>query len=285
MDCLNRTVEELRVPSYAEVASRKPRPSELTPSHTIIVSSKDQQQTAQQVLEQVQGGVNVRELGIGVQRLRKAKHQKVVVSCTSRKGAEVLGRRITEAYKDLVVEDAARRLPQVIIRDVMAADSDADIIASLKGQNPGIYEGLDPQEGVKVRFRMRTRNPLQCHVVLEATPKLWRRLMSAKRLHIGWLRCRVEEKSPLVQCGKCLAYGHTKAICRADVPAALCSHCATPGHNARDCPKKTAAPPSPPACANCLREKQGSTDHHAFSDACPVRTKWEAIARASVSYC
>lgn len=288
-DQVDLLIKTMGSDTYADKVRRSPLKTASEPtaqsSHTLIISSRDKLKTSQQVLEQVTGKVDARKLGVGVERLRTAKNQKVVLSCSTKGGAKKMERAIQEVAPDLVVADAARRLPQIKLKDVMASITDDQIEESIRRQNSRICDGLDKQEGAKVRYRLKARNPLQCHVILEVTPALFGRLVEAGKLCVGWQRCWVEERTPLVQCGKCLGFAHTRGTCKAELASSVCAYCAKPGHESRVCPDRAASPPRPPVCANCAKEKMDRVDHSAFGNECPLRAKWEAIAKASVIYC
>lgn len=104
--CYVVSVCVLRKP--VKTVSISPKP---TTSHTLIISFRDKLKTVQQILEQLKEGVDARKLDIGVQRLRKARSQEVFVIWTPKKDAEAVGGRLKSIAGDLVIKNAARRLP------------------------------------------------------------------------------------------------------------------------------------------------------------------------------
>ncbi|KAL4707207.1 hypothetical protein ACJJTC_016583 [Scirpophaga incertulas] len=60
-----------------------------------------------------------------------------------------------------------------------------------------------------------------------------------------------------------------------------CSHCGGQ-HTQAECNPKKAG--ETPRCINCTRLGSSETAHNAFSACCPVRRKWDSIARARVAY-
>ncbi|KAL4719017.1 hypothetical protein ACJJTC_011470 [Scirpophaga incertulas] len=60
-----------------------------------------------------------------------------------------------------------------------------------------------------------------------------------------------------------------------------CSHCGGQ-HTQAECDLKKAG--ETPRCINCTRLDSRETAHNAFSACCPVRRKWDSIARARVAY-
>ncbi|KAJ8729094.1 hypothetical protein PYW07_006790 [Mythimna separata] len=150
------------------------------------------------------------------------------------------------------------------------------IVASVDEQ-----DSCEKQElRARVRYRRRVRNPHECHVVLSVSPQGWQKLTDAGRVHVDLQRVQVLDQSPLVQCIRCLRYGHSRKACTE--PADLCTHCGGT-HLRADCPSRLAE--ERPACRNCRLASLPGDDHDALDNVCPTRAKWEALARSSVAYC
>lgn len=150
--------------------------------------------------------------------------------------------------------------------------------------NRQILAGLSrDSEHIAVKFRRRSRNQLERHIVLEVSPKLWRRLVDTGRIYVGLQRRPVYDRSPLVQCSNCLGYGHTRKTCEHQ-GGITCGHCGG-AHTRLQCEKRERG--TPPQCCNCIRGKlpENERTHNAFSDICPIRKKWDSIARSRVTYC
>lgn len=161
--------------------------------------------------------------------------------------------------------------------------SNEEIIEYGRSQNNHLLRNVnEAQTTLRVRYRKRARNSQECHPVLEVTPEVWKTFINAGKIHIGFSRCLVEDQSPLVQCTKCLGYGHTTALCKTEKDT--CSYCS--GENTRrSCPSRTKA--ETPTCANCVRAHREGADlaYTAYSEDCQERKKWDNIARSRVSYC
>lgn len=272
--------------TYAQKLKEKPPPK---PNHTLIVSSTDPQKTGEKVIEAIRVSLDAKKTGVRVDRVRKARNQKVVLSCGTPEDLALLQRQI-KTDKTLKVEKAHASNPLVRIRDVLSYHTDAEILEHIKAQNKSVFQGVPVEDStLKVRYRKRARNQHECHPVLEVSPTLYKRMMEVEKLYIGLQRRPVEDQSPLVQCTKCLGFGHTKAVCRERVEA--CSFCGE-NHCWEKCPNRLAG--KPPACKNCRLSKKEAHDkvtptvtpaHVAFSYECPERQKWDAIARSRVAYC
>lgn len=266
--------------TYAQVAAR-PKPPTL-PNHTLIISSKDPRSTSDNVIERVQIALDFKNTGARVDRCRKARNQKVVLSCASKEDLAMVKRRV-DSTKDLQGTVPSSGNPLACIKNVLASHSDVDIIEMLKKQNKHLLHDVDMAgQTMKVRYRKRARNALECHPVVELSPVVWRKLTEAGKVHLGIRRSQIEDQSPLVQCTKCLGYGHTRSVCRENKD--FCCYCSGT-HTGRDCPVR--ANSGPPTCINCVRAKREKADlaHVAFRETCPERQRWDFIARSRISYC
>ncbi|XP_072946174.1 uncharacterized protein [Epargyreus clarus] len=270
-------------PSYAVATKANSEKSTLKQStlHSIIVTSKDETETGDQVLDKVRKAVEAKEGWVQVDRIRKAKDRRIIMGCKTKEEREKVVQRLKEKGETLIVEEIKNGDPLLLLRDVLNYNTDEDLKNALRRQNGHLFKDLDEAEvRVEPRFRKKTRNPHTSHVVIRVSPKIWQRALDAGVVYIDLQRVRVEDQSPLIQCSKCLGYGHSKKFCRD--PVERCSHCGGP-HLRADCGDLLAG--VEPSCCNCTKAKNANTGHNAFSLECPVRRKWDSLARATIAYC
>lgn len=249
--------------------------------HSVIVSSKRKEETGEEVLERVRRAVDAKDGWIKVERVRKAKDRKIVMGCRTEQERRKVKDRLEAAGEDLVVEEVKNRNPLLILKDVLKVHDNAEIVRALRNQNRDVFGNLDGEDGsLEIKYRRPARNPHNCHIILSVAPTIWRRAIDEKKIRIDLQRVTVEDQSPLVQCTRCLGYGHSKRFCKE--PADLCSHCGGL-HLRAECPDRLVG--TVPVCKNCIRADIQQSGHNAFSSECPVRRKWDALARASVAYC
>lgn len=261
--------------TYAEMTAMPNKPS-----HSIIVSSSLDKDTSEDVLSEVRRAVEAKQSGAQIDRIRKTKNQKVVISCSTQEEIIKVREKLTRIEK-LSVETAKNKDPMVIIKDVLAFNTDEDIITSLKTQNNRMLGDIPKEEfRAIVKYRKRARNPHENHVVLQVSPKIWQKMTACGQVHIDLQKRYVYDQSPLIQCTKCLGYGHGRKLCKEALD--LCSHCSGP-HLRKDCPVWTVG--DIPSCRNCCLARLDRQDHSAFDLKCPVRKRWDALARSSVAYC
>lgn len=249
--------------------------------HSVVVTSTDETETGEEILDRVRKVVDAKEGWITVQKVRKAKDRKIIMGLKTRDDQTRIKEKIGQMGTNLVVEEVKNKDPLLILRDVLLVNTDEDVLKAFRNQNRGIFHDLDKGEDrLEIKYRKRARNPHTGHIIISASPKIWRRAVDAGALHIDLQRIRVADQSPLVQCTRCLAYGHGRRFCKET--ADICSHCGGP-HMRAECPEWLAD--SEPTCRNCTRAKLDHAGHNAFSEDCPVRKRWDTLARSTVAYC
>lgn len=270
-------------PSYADIATG-PLVTHTTPTlgskFAVIVTSDGTEDSEGELTTRIRGTLDARNTGIQIQNMRKIKDHRIVLRCDTKKEMD---KTMTQLKKNntLKVEEAKTKDPLIILKNLMTYNTDEDIKNALISQNAHILRDLtDDVKTATVRYRRRARNPLENHVVQQVSPRLWRCLTEAGRVYIDEQRVRVEDQSPLVQCSVRLAYGHGKKLCAEK--AHTCHYCGGP-HMASECPSKKIGEPQ--SCINCRRAKNGTDSHAVYSSACPVRMKWDALARTTTAYC
>ena len=269
--------------TYASVAAAAPsrRIPEHSAVHSVVVTSVDETETGDEVLEKVRQTVNAKDEGFQIDRIRKGRDRKIILGCKTKTEVNRIKEKLRKDGKNLKVEEMKNKDPLIIIKNIFKYNEEEDIIKAIRTQNREIVKGLkDEDDRIAVRYRKTSRNPHQMHVVLSVSPQLWNRLTRADCVHIDMQRLKAEDQSPLIQCTRCLGYGHSKKMCRETEDA--CSHCGGP-HLRTECANWIAA--VAPTCRNCEKANIDTAEHNAFSTDCPIRKKWETLARSTVAYC
>ncbi|XP_053621303.1 uncharacterized protein LOC128681444 [Plodia interpunctella] len=290
MEWYNSSVKNAAIPTappmpkqqardYAAVA-KTPKPQK-NPNHTLIISSTDPTNTGEKVLEIITQTLDFKNTGVIVDRVRKARNSKILLSCEDKEDARKLQSQIKK-NASLKVQEAKPQNPLIKVNNIMAYLKDEEMVEHIKAQNRKLFEKLPgDQQHIRLRYRKRARNPLQCHAVFEVAPLLHKRMLEEGKIHIAIHRRDVEDQSPLVQCAKCLGFGHPKALCRES--AQYCNYCGG-AHSWQEC--RTRQEERPPKCKNCKDAKAHDIfPHMAFSEECPERLVWDRLARSKIAYC
>ncbi|XP_045540539.1 zinc finger CCCH domain-containing protein 13-like [Papilio machaon] len=272
--------QEKEKQTYANVVTQnKGKSMEKNVMHSVVVTAKDENETGEEVLNRIRKAVNAKDGEIAVERIRKAKDRKVIVGCRTEQDRKQLKERLETVKDHLEVQEIKNKNPLVILRDVFKYNSDDDVLAALRNQNKNIFKNLE-EEKMEIIYKRRARNPHANHIVMRVAPQIWQRMVDAERVQVDLQRIRVEDQSPVIQCSTCLGYGHPKRLCKEQVEK--CSHCGGP-HKKVDCTDWLAG--TDPTCCNCKHEKLDRADHNTFSHECPIRKRWDALARSAISYC
>ncbi|CAK1602602.1 unnamed protein product [Parnassius mnemosyne] len=283
MEKQRETLERATMPTYANVTADKiiKTPPQRSTLHSVVITSTDETETGEEVMNRVRKAADAKEGWIKVGRVRKAKDRKIIMGFETKEERNKMKNRLEKEGVNLTVEEVKNRDPLLILRNVLLVNTDEDVIKALRNQNRGVFHGLDEGEiRIEIKYRRKTRNPHTSHIVLSVSPIIWQRVIEIGSIHIDLQRVRAEDQSPLVQCTRCLGYGHGKRFCKE--LSDLCSHCGGP-HLRSECGDWLAG--EPPKCRNCSKAKLFQTEHNAFSTNCPTRRKWDELARSTIAYC
>ncbi|XP_073962032.1 uncharacterized protein [Choristoneura fumiferana] len=281
IDSHNDAIKQIPAVTYASaVASKAPQQRRDT-LHSVVVSSSNETETGEAILSRIREAVDAKEGWVKVERVRKAKDRKVIMGFGTKQERDKVKDRLSRRTADLVVEDIRNKDPLLVLKNVLTINSDEDVVGALRNQNKELFRGLGAEDDrIEVRFRKKLRNPHLNHVVIGTSPVIWRKAIDLGSLHIDLQRVRVEDQTPLVQCTRCLGYGHGRRFCKE--PADVCSHCGGP-HLRAECADWLSG--VQPRCRNCVRQGLEDAEHNVFNEDCPVRKKWDLLARSAVAYC
>ncbi|XP_045532183.1 uncharacterized protein LOC123719859 [Pieris brassicae] len=246
--------------------------------HSVVVAPKSATDTAEETMQNIRHLLNAKDEGWQVENIRRARDGKVIMGCRTEEERNKLKEKLGE---QMTVKDTQNKKPLVRVKNLLSCNSIEDISRAIKNQNKNVTAHLEERDlEITEKYRKKARNPLESHVVLQVTPKLWQSLTTAGRIHVDLQRVWVEDQSPLVQCTMCLGYGHTRRHCKNETE--VCSHCGG-AHMRADCQMHKEG--KPPSCVNCKTVKGKNAEHGAFSQSCPTRQGWDKAARQSYAYC
>lgn len=105
--------------------------------------------------------------------MHKAKDQKVILGCESREELAKVRKRIEQSEAKLKMEDIKNKDPLVILKNVMAYNTNEEMVAALKNQNASIFKEMEKEEQkLEIKYRKRARNPLTTHIVMQVAPQM-----------------------------------------------------------------------------------------------------------------
>lgn len=142
MELHREALSRAHQPTYAGVTAgsrEKLQPSTL---HSVVVTSTDELETGEETLDRVRKAVDAKEGWIRVERIRKAKDRKIIMGFATIEEREKARQRIIEKENGLTVEEVQNKDPLVILKDILAVNTDEDVLKALKNQNRSIFQDL-----------------------------------------------------------------------------------------------------------------------------------------------
>ncbi|XP_020295237.1 uncharacterized protein LOC109860519 [Pseudomyrmex gracilis] len=163
----------------------------------------------------------------------------------------------------LEIKQFTKLRPRLILHDVPVDMSREDLKTELIALN--LDRTIDTDVDVIYIFPPK-RNRAYVSCIIEVFPAIRAKLLTGSHVYINYSTCRLEDYVRVLQCYKCLAFGHISKNCSA---ASLCGHCAE-AHEMKDCPKKD----STALCGNCKRWMNEEQPHSALDGkTCPILRK------------
>lgn len=119
---MSKTFEDCKLiienKSYASVVAAHPRRQPLLQPalHSLLISSKNEEETGDEVINKINQVINTNKNDISIDKIRKAKDRRVIISCKNREDRRKVKEKIEEAKDKLTVTDMKNKNPLVIIK-------------------------------------------------------------------------------------------------------------------------------------------------------------------------
>jgi hypothetical protein len=252
--------------SYASIAATGP-------SHAVIVSATDKTKTTSDIKKTLRQEVKPSSLKVGVSALIAAKDNKVIIKCPTHNDANKIRAALPGLTKgNLTAKEGKRLSPSVILKGIEKDTADEEIVEYILQQNDSIFEAVGSnKDAIKLqRTSQNKKRTTLRNAVLLVSNDVREAMLRQERISIGFQRVHVEDSCPLLQCFKCMGFGHTAARCVEKKDR--CLHCAGE-HKSMACTLKDSSEAH--RCWNCHKMAKGKAveAHRANSKTCPFRAK------------
>lgn len=226
------------------------RDTKLTAPLSIIISPLDPNQKSEDTLRTVREKIPFRQLKIAPLRISQCGKGKVKMELSNNgQREEILSH--CKNINSFKAEPAKLRNPLLILKGVSKETKQEELIEVIKLQN-----GISEDDQIRLCFlKKNNRNSETYNAIIEIDPKLRQKFLNMQRVNVDHIKVHVEDFTPILQCFKCLSFGHTASKCNKEKSS--CAHCAEEEHSSRDCPIKS----QPPTCINCKKHNANAKGH------------------------
>lgn len=239
-------------------------------SSVMFVKPKNQGQTSDQTKTET---IDTKKFPI--QAVRNISNGGIAIECNDKQTVHQL-KADTESKLGANYEFSAppAKCPKIKIIGIADDMDEGAILSALVEQNEAVFKDC-PTPKIVQKFKTKKSTGIK----LEVNGTLFNRLMSARRVMIGWGTCVVYESFDVTRCFKCCGYHHVAKNCNASI---TCSKCGS-DHDYKDCKSETFK------CVNCFKASKSvkvdiKTDHSALSLDCPFYLRKIELEKRRIDY-
>ena len=235
----------LSEPTYAQVAAiraqtkPKSRPS-------ILVTPKIASKSKTELINKWQNNVSFTETNYAPNKVVPLTSNKLLVEFDNTQHRDDTLKKL-ENSEALNVKLPTKLKPMLILKGINKHTEKTKLLNIIYSQNPEFKENNIGKEEIQIKFTTQNKNLALYNTILMVSPEVFEICINKKRINIDHQKIHVSEHIPLLQCFKCLQFGHTTKHCRNTEQN--CSHCAARDHTYRACVHKN--DPSKTVCLNC----------------------------------
>lgn len=253
--------------SYSETVKEK--------KESILIVKPKKEQESETTRKIVKEKVNIKDLAVGITKLRKGGKGSVILGCESEREIKQLKDTVSKKLgKDFEIMEPKKIKPKLKVLDVDEDEmklKDEDLIDMIKKQN-----NIDGKEGgsyIRVVKKIdkvrkggnRNGNKGEGSLILEIDEETHESFLKRGKINMGWRKCMVFNHYSVRRCFKCWGYYHIAKNCTRQE---TCHKCAG-DHKASECraTKKK--------CINCMYKNKTynlkiNEEHDALSVECPT---------------
>lgn len=188
--------------------------------------------------------------------------------CANNEDANAVSEKLQTKYGNSIkVTGVLEKLPQVKITRLISTSKlhNDEILAQIIEQNLWL-----PKVGLKIeaRYQVTTKEGEHDNIILSSNLGTHQQLIKRGAVIFGFSSCKVFEYVNIIQCFRCLRFGHFARECKNGPRCQLC----TQNHEKKDCKAEVVIS----KCVNCTQSNRAngttfSTRHRSSDERCPVR--------------
>lgn len=240
----------------------------------VIIIKPNVEQESEATKKTIKEKVDIKNMSVGVSRLKKGSHGTVILGCETREEIEKLKSVVQEKMgENFKVTESAEVHPKIKIVNVEEEElklEDNELVCTIKKQN-----GIEEIEGRQMKIvkriikaanqEKRKRGTEEGSIILEVDEETHKELLNKGKLSVGWKKCPVYNHVNVKRCFKCWGYYHIAKNC---TRKETCHKCAG-NHKENECTVEKKK------CVNCMFKNQAynlkmNDEHDALDRECPT---------------
>lgn len=261
--------------SYCDAVKEKKK------ENVIIIKPKEQQESEKTKIV-VKENIDIKNMSIGVSKLRKGGKGAIVLGCESEQELKQLKSKVESKldgkYQVIEPKSVEPKLKILNLDDEEINCDEDQIVDMLIRQNCQNHHLDEERRGFHskilkkiIRGRQSGNNnsaKRESTLIIEVDSATHEEMLNVGKLNIGWRKCRVINYVNVKRCYKCWGFYHIAKNCTRPI---TCSKCAGE-HKDNDCKTKKGR------CVNCMYKNKTynlkiNEEHSALSKECPIFKK------------
>ncbi|KAH9510470.1 hypothetical protein DERF_008989 [Dermatophagoides farinae] len=279
------------IKSYAQVASSLNQSRDVPqPNFTCIIESVDPSiQDSKQALSYLNSKLDnkkISENGIKINRQIPIHGKKVLIKCPTSNDCSKIEKLVNDMNGGVKARVLAKKKPRLLLLGIERDIPDDGFKDALLAQNVHLKCLMNGSNELIDLVMSKNDRVGSKFAIFSVSPNIYRLCLDMKFLFIGHKACVVKKGDSVIQCFKCLRFGHTNRVCANDPVCKYCHH----HHISNECPNASREIMS--SCSNCksknLSRRGGMrpfpVDHSVFSKDCPQYLLAEKRLNESIDY-
>lgn len=243
----------------------------------IVISPNNSKQSSTQTRLDMEGTIDPKKLGVGINMIRNSKSGSLILKCDSIKSNDRMKIELEKSMgSKYEIKETKLRKPSLIVSNIDAKTKEEDIVDCIKQQNSFLCD----EDKVELKVFKKSRKSDKNWAVLECSGSAFRKILLEGKLNLNYQRCPVYENVHVPRCFKCNGFYHRSEECTREVNCAICSE----NHDTSSCRRENHS-----RCVNCVISNEKykfayDVNHNAMNRQCPVYLRQLKIARERTDY-
>lgn len=253
----------------------------------LIISPKNEVNSSKETMNLWKNSVTFKDTNFAPSKIKLISNNKIRIEFDNSSQRDTALEKTKSPNSTIYAEIPKTLQPSIIIKGIPNDVEPSQIIDIITNQNDSIKQNKKTSNDIIYSFKRNNKNKNLYNAIFRTTPNIFRAIIQSGKINLDHYRIHVEEYIPLLQCYKCLKYGHTRSHCTQT--QSICSYCSSNEHEYKNCLHKNDQIKL--NCYNCSKFNQlhtntikRPTQHSATSNTCPCYTQMYKITQSRINY-